>query len=193
MCFRSDKDIINSSGQTAADIARFWNHNEALGILEPSSDAPEPSQFKHYKHVNFFGHGTLDRASDKRKDKEWLEQAKRNPRTQYILLSDLSAVVIPLPDFSTEKSLKRYRLLTVKYDDISTFLSTSPLVILLGIDKEEGEESVWFAVDATGVEDLSKLHAHAETLGIYPGMMSLSEHDAGNVAQARAVMAWHDR
>ena len=194
---RCDKEMINSSGQSAADIARFWNHKEALEILEPSKDAPQPAQFKHYKHVNFFGHGVLDRASDKRKDKEWLDEARKTPQSKYILLSDLQAVVIPLPDFSAQKSLQKFRLLTANCSDISTHVdANNPLVILLGIEhKSEGSEEpvVWFAVDVTGMEDVTKLHAQAEMIQVYPGLMALPDRDAGIVAQARAVMAWHDR
>lgn len=191
--FRSDKEIINSSGQNAADIARFWNHKEALDVLEPTEEAPEPSHFKHVKHVNFFGHGTLDRASEKRKDKAWLEQMRTNPQTKYILLSDLQAVVVPIPDFSTEKSAKKSRLLVVKYPDIAEYLGTDPLVILLGTERQEKDSVAWFAVDASGIEDISKLHAHAETLDVFPGMMMLAEKEAGMIAQARAMLAWHDR
>ena len=117
--------------------------------------------------------------------------------TKYVLLSNLDPVVVPLPDFETKKSQQKYRLFTAKYDEIEGHLKDDTLVILLGTevkrDSGEDEEEVWFAMDASEVEDLSKLHAHAETLGVLPGLMMLREREAGIVAQARAMMAWHDR
>ena len=117
--------------------------------------------------------------------------------TKYVLLSNLDPVVVPLPDFETKKSQQKYRLFTAKYDEIEGHLKDDTLVILLGTevkrDSGEDEEEVWFAMDASEVEDLSKLHAHAETLGALPGLMMLREREAGIVAQARAMMAWHDR
>ena len=85
---RSDINIINPSGQTAGDIARFWNHQEVVDIIQPSDD-PHAHHYKHNKLINFFGHGMLDRVGHRRRDQAWLDKVRVASTTKYILLADL--------------------------------------------------------------------------------------------------------
>lgn len=52
---------------------------------------------------NYFSYNPLNRASEKRKDIEWLKEKIVDEKSVYVLFSDLQPVVTP-----TEKVLKAY-------------------------------------------------------------------------------------
>lgn len=96
--FRSpscDKFSVNSSSQTAYDIAKFWGHRHISDLLSrtdggcrrvlPGSDLDQ--------RENYFGRETLDRLSSKRTDQVWLEAKQSDPDTVYLLFSNLSPMV----------------------------------------------------------------------------------------------------
>jgi len=86
---------VNSSSQTAYDIAKFWGHRHIAGLLSRTdaecqrilpSDGLGPQE-------NYFSRETLDRLSGKRTDKLWLEAKQSDPDTVYLLFSNLSPMV----------------------------------------------------------------------------------------------------
>lgn len=86
---------MNSSSQTAFDIAKFWGHRHISNLLGRTDDGcrrvlpgsdPTPQE-------NYFSRETLDRLSGKRTDKVWLEAKQSNAETVYLLFSNLSPMV----------------------------------------------------------------------------------------------------
>ena len=162
---------------------------------------------------NFFSGGPLDFAAHRRKDSKWLEKMKQERRSKFLLFTDLKPVVIAKADNNVNKKEARFRLYTASIDDIHDFIKTEPLTIFLGIDRRNTEKEnikkvtgfmdrvtdvSWFAIDATSLfkhneDKLKSLHAHAEILQAYPGAMMLGEKQAAIFAQARTLLAWHDR
>lgn len=86
---------VNSSSQTAYDIAKFWGHRHISNLLGRTGDGchrvlpgSDLSQ-----QENYFSREMLDRLSGKRTDKVWLESKQSQPDTVYLLFSSLSPMV----------------------------------------------------------------------------------------------------
>lgn len=86
---------VNSSSQTAYDIAKFWGHRHISNLLGRTDDGcrrvlpgSDLSQ-----QENYFSREMLDRLSGKRTDKLWLEAKQSQPDTVYLLFSSLSPMV----------------------------------------------------------------------------------------------------
>lgn len=86
---------VNSSSQTAYDIAKFWGHRHISNLLGRTDDGcrrvlpgSDLSQ-----QENYFSREMLDRLSGKRTDKLWLEAKRSQPDTVYLLFSSLSPMV----------------------------------------------------------------------------------------------------
>ena len=154
----------------------------------------------------------LDRAADKRKNGEWLNNVKTLKSTNYILLSELNPVsILEKATSIVDPKTPKYRLCTAGYKDIKEYIdANSPLVIFLGLqtvklteprqtfsESTDVDDSLiaWFSIDVTDMADtdIRKIHPDAEVLGFFPGAMSLIPNHGALFAQARSVMAWHDR
>lgn len=94
-----DKVTVNSSSQTAYDIAKFWGHKHIADLLGRAGDGCRPDS-----HIspqeNYFSREPLDRSSGKRSDEAWLEAKGRKPDTVYLLFSNLSPMVSTAQDHS---------------------------------------------------------------------------------------------
>lgn len=97
--FSCDINSLNSSGQSALDIAVFWNHKAAASLLSLHQQEEQFDQLHNYYSLN-----PLYRASDVRKDTEALESAKRNSSTKYIIFSNLQPFLLP-----SESPKKKYK------------------------------------------------------------------------------------
>lgn len=86
---------MNTSSQTAYDIAKFWGHQHIAGLLSRSEGARLPVLPGGDPHLqeNYFSRETLDRLSARRTDEVWLEAKQKDPETIYLLFSDLSPMV----------------------------------------------------------------------------------------------------
>ena len=138
----------------------------------------------------------LDRVAHRRKDRKWLADSMLAPTSKFILFSNLEPIVITRPDFSEKSQLDKFCLLAVRHEVIKGHLKLNPLVVLLGVEIStlgSNEEVIWFAVDISAVTDVTSLHPQAKVLAAYPGLMLLEEKEAAVVAQARSLIAWHDR
>lgn len=224
LCFilrRCDTSAINSSGQTALEIGKFWNHHDVVKLLAPqpkdgNRSLPAASQPQTGPKANFFAGSMLDRADFRRKDKEWLDGVKKLWKTKYLLFSQLTPAVVAKPDLSATNKREEYRLYTATYEDIKEYLETDPVLVFLGMErrardtgenvagvppvltKTDGEADIaWFALDATKFLEpagkLKELHSHAELLALYPGFIHIQPRDAAILGQARSLLAWHDR
>ncbi len=169
--------------------------------------------------ANYFCSNPLDRIAHKRKDPEWLASRVQDPRSVFILFSeDLNVVGIPMPDHTPTNKMARYQLLKARGDAIQDILARDPLLVLLGSTslqpaghslpvssgsspgKNPGQrpkdgDGVWFAMCVPGLseERIRQLSPHAQLLNTYPAGLQLLEREAGVFAQARSLLAWHDR
>ena len=87
--FRCDVNILNASGQSAHDIAKFWNHEDVAAILSKHSKESSIQEVR-----NYYSQNPLYRASDMRKDSEALEAAKNNPKSKFIIFSQQQPFLI---------------------------------------------------------------------------------------------------
>ncbi|XP_060927248.1 peroxisomal NADH pyrophosphatase NUDT12 isoform X1 [Limanda limanda] len=203
-----DKFSVNSSSQTAYDVARFWGHRHISGLLgRPDHGAlPVLPGSDLVPQENYFSRETLDRLSARRTDSEWLEARRRDADTVYLLFSSLSPMVSCSGDHGSEGNMKLCRL---RYEDVRDLLQEpATVLVFLGVERRKkpsssssqtqavGEEPpAWFAVGTD--EDAAELLKRCrEKNCLFPktpnrDLLKLSEEEAGVVAPARSVLAWH--
>ena len=176
-------------------------------MLTPDGDTDQQplTQQKFPSVTNHFCGSPLDRVAHKRKDSEWINQKFEHKKSKLILFMNLNAVVVPKPDLSVTNKLEQYRLFTVNWEDLRSLDSEKPFAIFLGSEEKkqtfmadvstEEQNIPWFAVDVSKltIEDIQKLHPHAEVVNAFPALMQLSDKDAAISGQARSMLAWHDR
>ncbi|XP_008417730.1 NAD-capped RNA hydrolase NUDT12 isoform X2 [Poecilia reticulata] len=210
-----DRFSVNSSSQTAYDIAKFWGHRHIAGLLGRAGlpgvlPGVLPGADLH-PHENYFSRETLDRQSGKRTDKVWLEAKQSDSETVYLLFSNLSPMVRTQQgggsEAQTDMKLCRFRYEEVK----DLLLKPSTVTIFLGMEKTKNPSSssssekteslseppVWFAIN-TDEDAAALLERCREKNCSFPrspnrDLLKLSEEEAGVVAQARSVLAWHSR
>ncbi|XP_067666461.1 NAD-capped RNA hydrolase NUDT12-like isoform X1 [Haliotis asinina] len=183
----SSVNILNSSGQTALDIANFWNHSDASSALSDSTVVPT-QECRNYYSVN-----PLNRASDRRKHPEWIDQAVKRDNTKFIVFSDLNPFLKQDPSVTSRKS--KYILCLFSYKQLAEHIAKKPLLIFLGLETWDSESAVWFAVDVTGYEEskLKDVHNDGFFANPFPLTMQMDERHAGIFAEARSILTWHDR
>ncbi|XP_031734785.1 NAD-capped RNA hydrolase NUDT12 [Anarrhichthys ocellatus] len=205
-----DKFSVNSSSQSAYDIAKFWGHRHVSNLLGRTDDGCQrvlPGSDLHQQE-NYFSRETLDRLSAKRTDKVWLEDRRSDPDTVYLLFSNLSPMVSgPREDDSAGAETKLCRF---RYEAVKDLQKPATVLIFLGVEKRKKPSSsssqtadgvqeppAWFAINTD--EDAAELLKRCrEKNCCFPKMpnrdlLKLSEEEAGVVAQARSVLAWHSR
>ncbi|CAB1459846.1 unnamed protein product [Pleuronectes platessa] len=204
-----DKFSVNSSSQTAYDVSRFWGHRHIsilLGGAEPGSLRVLPGSDL-VPQENYFSRETLDRLSARRTDTEWMEARQRDEDSVYLLFSSLSPMVSCPEDQGSEGKMKLCRF---RYEAVRDLLQEpATVLVFLGVERrkkppsssqtqEAGQEPpAWFAVGSD--EDAAELLKRCrEKSCLFPrspnrDLLQLSEDEAGVVAQARSVLAWHSR
>lgn len=197
-----DKSKMNSSAQTALDIAKFWGHRHIAHLLQGSDEGqrvlPGPSVAP---QENYFSRETLDRLSGKRTDATWLEARRSDPESVYLLFSDLS----PLVSSAASDDGSELRLCRFRYQAIQDLLQKpSTTVVFLGVERKSKSSSeagpeppAWFALcsDQDQEELLKLCREKSCSFPTLPhrDLLKLSEAEAGVLAQARSVLAWHSR
>lgn len=90
-----DKSSVNSSSQTAYDVARFWGHRHIAHLLNDAKDDRQRLLLEDDggERENYFSRETLDRVSGRRTDGVWLEDRRRDPCSVFLLFSSLSPMV----------------------------------------------------------------------------------------------------
>ncbi|KAM3611573.1 uncharacterized protein V6R79_020695 [Siganus canaliculatus] len=206
-----DKFLVNTSSQTAYDIAKFWGHRHICNVLSRTNDDCQrvlPASDLCY-HENYFGRATLDRLSGKRTDKLWLEAKQSSPDTVYLLFSNLSPMISSPKD--NDGAEVEIRLCRFKYEVVSDLLQKpATVLIFLGVERKkapstsssQSEESIqeppaWFAISTE--EDPAELLKRSREKNcsfpkvVFRDLLRFNEEEAGIVAQARSVLAWHSR
>lgn len=186
-------NVINSTGQTALDIALFWNHPEIIQQLTEQVKDTNPDK----NLSNYFSMNLLNRCSEKRKDKTWLRNKMLAANSRFILFHNLGALCVQVP----VKKRYKYELARVEMRDIEKLLASNPVCVFLGLIQEDKhvpltfEEPGMFAVDMSSMEeaDLLALVPSSLLLPSYPAAMQLVPSEAGIFAEARSMLAWHDR
>ncbi|XP_019740223.1 NAD-capped RNA hydrolase NUDT12 [Hippocampus comes] len=190
----SDKSRVNSSGQSASDVAAFWGHEHVSAFLGDRDGAGVE---------NYFGSEPLDRLSAKRSDAAWLEAKKKDPASVFLLFSDLSPML-----HRDQQGVQH--LCRLGYEAVKDLLEKpEPVLVFLGVEKRRRsatatenpseELPAWFAISSNEDE--------AALLGRCPygeqkcsfastphrDLLHLTHEDAGVLAPARALLAWHQR
>uniref|UniRef100_A0A3B3R0G5 NAD-capped RNA hydrolase NUDT12 n=1 Tax=Paramormyrops kingsleyae TaxID=1676925 RepID=A0A3B3R0G5_9TELE len=205
-----DTSLVNKSGQTAYDIARFWGHKHVAGLLsnsKPGDDHQFLDKVEAEAPENFFSRESLDRRCERRTDGKWLEAKRRSPDSVYILFFNLNPLVTSeaeeLGVGGPDIKLRRLRVQSVQ--DLLAKPGTT--LVFLGVEKQvsppppssPGDEdglTVWFALN-TDEDPTEHLKLSGSSCFFVkppmPGLFALSEEEAGVIAQARSVLAWHSR
>ncbi|CAK6976185.1 peroxisomal NADH pyrophosphatase NUDT12 [Scomber scombrus] len=205
-----DKFSVNGSSQTAYDIAKFWGHRHISNLLSGTDDGCRrilPTSDLNQQE-NFFSRETLDRLSEKRTDAGWLEAKQSDSDTVYLLFSNLNPMISC--SLEEETAGEATRLCRFRYDDVKDLLQKEATVLIfIGVEKKKKPSSssqtegsiwdppAWFAVgtDEDAAELLKRCREKSCSFPKTPNrdLLKLSEEEAGVVAQARSVLAWHSR
>ena len=185
---------MNSTGQTALDIAMFWNHSDVARQLRSEDKVQNPD----INLRNYFSLNNLNRCSDKRKDKTWLRNKMLQENTKFILFSNLNVLVCPVPG---KKQKYKYQLARIERKHVEHHLASNPVCLFLGLIQENKhvpltfEEEALYALDISGQDEAKFSSLVPDSLYIpgYPAAMQLEPGEAGIYAEARSMLAWHDR
>ncbi|NXQ11127.1 NUD12 pyrophosphatase, partial [Peucedramus taeniatus] len=212
-----DRSIVNKSKQTALDIAKFWGYKHIANLLANVEGDQKPSFLSNdvKEYENYFGMTLLDRRSDKRTDSKWLSKKQSHPATVYILFSNLSPLVT-LGGGRESSQQPEVKLCRLCHKDVEQCMNQAEehTLIFLGVDlqfhtnlmaacsgtvQQEDEEDglvAWFAlsIDSASAEKFKQKHEDCYFLHPpMPALLQLPEKEAGVIAQARSVLAWHHR
>lgn len=191
----------NSVGQNAVDIAEFWQSKETASVLSKATEMQEHLAAGlpvATKKSNFFCDSPLDRSSQRRNDKEWLESLTTKNETICVLFTRLQPLAKsnPVPP--------KYTLVRFSFAKAKTFLSSDATVVFLGVEHASSDarddsnvrKAVgWFAVDCGDLtpENIGSLEEGAVLLSNPLDLFQLSRSEAAIVGQARSILAWHER
>ncbi|NXX84061.1 NUD12 pyrophosphatase, partial [Urocolius indicus] len=212
-----DRSIVNKSRQTALDIAKFWGYNHIANLLANVKSGQRPNFLSNEvkECENYFGLTLLDRRSDKRTDSMWLSQKQSHPTTVYVLFSNLSPLVTLGRGIESSQQ-PEVKLCRLSYKDVEQWMKQIEEVTLvfLGVElqfhmnvlsacngkvlQEDGEDGLvaWFALSINSISAEKYKQEHEDRYFLHPPMpalLQLPEKEAGVVAQARSVLAWHSR
>ncbi|XP_031426941.1 peroxisomal NADH pyrophosphatase NUDT12 [Clupea harengus] len=208
-----DTSPVNKSEQTAYDIARFWGHKHIATLLCRGQDG-DPHRVLPDMHSDgenlYFNHEFLDRLSERRTDSTWLAAKQRAPDTVFLLFYSLNPLVTSEPLKEDGRGDCSYQLSRLRRPSVEPLLGhPNTTLIFLGVEKprtcapntamDDGEDdglTAWFALSTE--EDPTELVKFPDPQCAFlqapmPGLLKLSDNEAGVVAQARAVLAWHSR
>uniref|UniRef100_A0A8D0GI19 NAD-capped RNA hydrolase NUDT12 n=1 Tax=Sphenodon punctatus TaxID=8508 RepID=A0A8D0GI19_SPHPU len=210
-----DRSLANKSGQTALDIAKFWGYKNIADLLAHVKGGQKPFflQTEVSEYENYFSRTLLDRKSEKRTDSKWLGTKQSHPASVYILFSNLSPLV-KLGRGEDSSQQPEVRLCRLCHKDVQEYMKQTEDVVLifLGVlplnkdvlhnlngrvlDEYEDGQIAWFAlsIDSTLAEQFKQKHEDSYFLHPpMPALLQLPENEAGVVAQARSVLALHNR
>ncbi|XP_046861542.1 NAD-capped RNA hydrolase NUDT12-like isoform X3 [Xenia sp. Carnegie-2017] len=189
-------------GLTATDIAKNNGSIATLNVLKHYRQFASVG----YPSVNYFSHVPLNRMAEKRKDKVWLDQQMKNPKSMYVIFNQLKPLARKVA------SKKTFCLVKVNFRQLSEILGKQAEeiknVVFLGVEetytnscKETSLNKAidcnisWFAVDVGDISDASdkflKENPNTEYLSPRPGFLQVNAKDATILAQARPILEWH--
>uniref|UniRef100_A0A3Q3FC98 Nudix (nucleoside diphosphate linked moiety X)-type motif 12 n=1 Tax=Labrus bergylta TaxID=56723 RepID=A0A3Q3FC98_9LABR len=202
-----DKFSVNSSSQTAYDISKFWGHKTVSNLLGRTDEGCQRvlPGCDLQQQENYFSREMLERLSVKRSEAAWLEAKQRDPDSVYLLFSNLNPMVCSSDQDQSEGG--ESRLCRFSIEAVEDLLQKPHTVLIfLGVEKRKGPSSppeatreppAWFAINTD--EDAAELLKRSReknccfTKMAHRDLLKFSEEEAGVVAQARSVLAWHSR
>uniref|UniRef100_A0AAZ3NX04 NAD-capped RNA hydrolase NUDT12 n=2 Tax=Oncorhynchus tshawytscha TaxID=74940 RepID=A0AAZ3NX04_ONCTS len=203
-----DTFLVNKSAQTAYDIAKFWGHRHIARLLAKTENKCQrilPSD-RMEEHENYFTREVFNRMSEKRSDSKWLEAKQSSPDTVFILFFNLNPLVSASEESKTAHPGIKLCRLDASSVNKELLQKSGTTVIFLGVEKQrsssssppkEGNEpTAWFALntDDNPMDHLQLTNPNSFFLKPpMPGLLKLSEAEAGIIAQASSVLAWHNR
>lgn len=130
--------------------------------------------------LNTFAGNPLDRSSNERRDRAWLEAALADPRARYLAFRDLDPLVSG-GEASPRLAWRTRDALPAGEDS----------AVLLGV----GNGTPHLAVDVTaaGAEAIEALAGADAFMGARDAGASLPQDETGILAQARSLLDWHAR
>ena len=133
--------------------------------------------------INVFAGNPLDRAANQRRDNAWLGERLQDPSARFLLLWQLDALVTDseAPEIAWQPS-----------EVVAPFLADGGTCVFLGLDGESGR----FAIDVSAASDDENAPPFTDRgrFGEVRALGSLVPHaEAGIIAQARALIDWHNR
>uniref|UniRef100_H2Z6A0 NAD(+) diphosphatase n=1 Tax=Ciona savignyi TaxID=51511 RepID=H2Z6A0_CIOSA len=200
-CYRKDPTFVNKSGQTALDIAHFWNQTQSANFLKGFL---KPSSIPALESVHYFGYSVVDRQSYQRSDTQGMIDAMKSKKAKFIIFSDLKLLVL------NDASPKDKNVVYLSWEDVESCLEEEHDLIFLGVgDIDKGllvrethhgtpDDLPYFAVNfkkdpSSENLNVDKYNAHFTSSENRRVMMMLHNYESGLVAQARSMLAWHDR
>ena len=130
------------------------------------------------EEIYCFAGNPLDRMSEHRRDKEWLQSLLADPRSCMLPLFDLKpAISDPAQPALEWQPIERWRPL----------IDAGAICIFLGVDAGRAH----FAIDATGSEIGS--NANVENVDVRALAPLIPAGDAAILAEARSLIDWHMR
>ncbi|KAI4882822.1 hypothetical protein NFI96_025048 [Prochilodus magdalenae] len=193
-----DKDLMNKSGQTAHDIAKFWGHRHIASLLASGGDGSPHGILQRggeLEHENYFNREYLDRMGDKRADSAWLAAKQVASQTVFLLFHNLDPLVTSEPE-EKDNSHPKLKLCRLRSDSVDELIRKSDtVVVFLGVEKQErsphtvlSEEEdglvAWFALNTQHdpTESLKPPDSNRFFLkGNMAGLLSLNEDEADPV------------
>ncbi|XP_039267616.2 NAD-capped RNA hydrolase NUDT12-like [Styela clava] len=192
----ADPSLTTRTGQSVTDIGTFWNQK---GVVDTLYKFLKPSSSR-LEHVNYFGTNAANRQSYQRKDVQYIESLKTLGSTRYAVFAELELLI------STNKSSKP-SVLFLSYDQLNAVADKEYDVIYIGkgcLGKNSDDSGIepdtiaYFAINYRHFPSEEGFPAK-EFGGEFSGkgyatrMMMLPVEESGLVAQARSILAWHDR
>lgn len=180
-----DVNLLNASGQSARDIAQFWNHDDAADILS-----------KHHSELgiqevrNYYSQNPLYRASDMRKDTASLQEAKNNPNSKFVLFSERKPFLV-----RGDKPQKKYKFAVFSFGQLTPAMLELGTLVFLGLETWDPQSSAWFALDIhdRGSDIANKMFPNGIFAEPFPLTMQMEATHAGLFAEAHSVLCWLDK
>lgn len=205
----ADPKVFNSSGQNALEIASFWNQGPALKALTEFLQSPTPPRLE---FVNFFSHGVVNRQSYRRTDEAEIQTVMKSDKARFVVFAELRLLVTNM-----QPPQSGCQILYLTWTEIEKVLVNIPEserdIIFLGVGdigkgvllreaiETDDDKYAYFGINfknAPTEEQLPIAERHAEFVGRGPrgyntGITSVKKQESGLVAQARSVLAWHEK
>ncbi|GFR92388.1 peroxisomal NADH pyrophosphatase NUDT12 [Elysia marginata] len=180
-----DMQVMNASGQTALDIAQFWNHKDAASILSQHKENVLFDQIHNYYSLN-----PLYRASDLRKEESTLQALKKNISSKFILFEQQKPFLLP-----PEGERKRYKFALFSCDELPPSLLEEATMVFLGLETWEPSSSAWFALDVkeNAAGPATQVYPQGLFVTPFPATMQMEETHAGIFAEAHSILCWLER
>jgi len=180
-----DVNILNASGQSAHDIAKFWNHEDVAAILSKHSQESSIQEVR-----NYYSQNPLYRASDMRKDSEALEAAKNNPKSKFIIFSQQQPFLI-----RSDGPQKKYKFAVFSLSQLTPAMLSSGTLVFMGLETWDPHSSAWFALDIhdKGSDLVNKMYPEGTFAAPFPLTMQMEATHAGLFAEAHSILCWLDK